>query len=66
MDLKKLIETTNAYKLFIQDKKSNTLSHATLIVCDDSDMLEKYLIVFAKVRCTLYHLGGGNLVDDGI
>lgn len=48
MDLKKLIETTNAYKLFIQDKKSNTLSHATLIVCDDSDMLEKYLIVFAK------------------
>ncbi len=48
MDLKKLIKTTNAYKIFIQDKSLNTLSHATLIVCEDSDMLEKYLMVFAK------------------
>lgn len=55
MNLKKLIKTTNAYRLFIQDKKSNTLSHATLIVCDDGDMLEKYLGVFAKAfMCKSY------------
>ncbi len=48
MDLKKLITSTNAYKIFIQDKKSSTLSHATLVVCEDGDMLEKYLNVFAK------------------
>jgi DNA polymerase-3 subunit delta' len=43
-----LLKSTNAYKIFLSDKKSNCLSHAYLIVCDDEDYIENYLIDFAK------------------
>ncbi len=43
-----LIKNTTAYNIFINDKKSQTSSHATLLVCDDSVMLKNYLKVFAK------------------
>ena len=49
MDINSLIKNTKAYKIFSGDKKNNTLSHATLIVCDDSELLESYLKVFSKV-----------------
>ncbi|MBO5926688.1 MAG: hypothetical protein J6Q38_03945 [Clostridia bacterium] len=48
MKLNSLITSTKAYKIFSADKKNGTLSHATLIVCDDSEMLESYLKVFSK------------------
>ncbi len=48
MKIDSLIKKTNAYKIFSKDKINNTLSHATLVVCDDSEMLESYLKVFAK------------------
>lgn len=43
-----LIKNTTAYKIFTGDKQNDTLSHATLIVCDDSYMLKKYLKIFAS------------------
>ena len=43
-----LIKNTTAYKIFANDKISGTSSHATLIVCDDSFMLKKYLKIFAQ------------------
>ena len=48
MKVNSLIKNTKAYKIFSGDKKNNTLSHATLIVCDDSELLETYLKVFCK------------------
>ena len=48
MKIDSLIKKTNAYKIFSKDKQNKTLSHATLIVCDDGEMLESYLKVFAK------------------
>ncbi len=49
MNVNSLIKNTKAYKIFSGDKKNNTLSHATLIVCDDSELLESYLKVFCKL-----------------
>ena len=43
-----LLKNTNAYKIFIGDKKRETLSHAYLIVCEDKLFLENYLKIFAK------------------
>ena len=43
-----LIKNTTAYKIFANDKDSGTLSHAVLLVCDDSFMLKKYLKIFAS------------------
>lgn len=43
-----LLKNTNAYKIFLNDKKSETLSHAYLIVCEDALFLEEYLKFFAK------------------
>ena len=43
-----LLKNTNAFKIFLGDKKSNTLSHAYLITCDDRACLETYLKIFAK------------------
>ena len=43
-----LIKNTTAYKILTSDKQNDTLSHATLIVCDDSYMLKKYLKIFAS------------------
>ena len=48
MNISSLITSTNAYKIFSGDKRCKTLSHATLIVCDDKDMLEAYVNYFAK------------------
>lgn len=48
MKLNSLIKNTKAYEIFSGDKKKGTLSHATLIVCDDSELLEEYLKVFCK------------------
>ncbi len=44
-----LLKNTNAYKIFLSDKKNGTLSHAYLIACEDGAFLEKYLKIFAKV-----------------
>ena len=44
-----LLKSTNAYKIFKSDKQKNCLSHAYLIVCDDEDYIENYLITFAKM-----------------
>ncbi len=49
MEINSLIKNTKAYKIFSGDKKNNTLSHATLITCDDSELLESYLKVFCKL-----------------
>lgn len=43
-----LIKNTNAYKIFKLDKENQTLSHAYLFVCEDGEMLDSYLSVFAK------------------
>ena len=43
-----LLKNTNAYKIFIGDKKRGTLSHAYLVVCEDKLFLENYLKIFAK------------------
>ena len=43
-----LLKNTNAYKIFMGDKKRGTLSHAYLIVCEDKLFLENYLKIFAK------------------
>lgn len=43
-----LLKKTNAYKIFLSDKQRSCLSHAYLIVCNDEDYLENYLIAFAK------------------
>ena len=43
-----LIKNTTCYNIFISDKKSETTSNATLLVCDDSAMLKNYLKIFAK------------------
>ena len=43
-----LLKNTNAYKIFLGDKKNATLSHAYLIVCEDENYLENYLKAFAK------------------
>jgi hypothetical protein len=48
MNVNSLIKKTKAYEIFSGDKKKGTLSHATLVVCDDSDLLESYLKVFCK------------------
>lgn len=48
MNLNSLIKQTKAYEIFSGDKKKGTLSHATLVVCDDSELLESYLKVFCK------------------
>lgn len=48
MKVNSLIKNTKAYEIFSGDKKNGTLSHATLIVCDDSELLETYLKVFCK------------------
>lgn len=48
MKLNSLIKKTKAYEVFSGDKKKGTLSHATLVVCDDSELLESYLKVFCK------------------
>lgn len=48
MNVNSLIKKTKAYEIFSGDKKNGTLSHATLIVCDDSELLETYLKVFVK------------------
>ena len=48
MNFNSLIKKTKAYEIFSGDKKKGTLSHATLVVCDDSELLESYLKVFCK------------------
>ena len=48
MNALKLLQTTNAYKIFEGDKKNGTLSHAYLIACDDESMLDEYLSIFAR------------------
>ncbi len=48
MDFSSLIKNTKAYKIFSGDKNNGTISHATLIVCDDGELLEDYLKVFLK------------------
>ena len=48
MNFNSLIKKTKAYEIFSGDKKKGTLSHATLVVCDDSELLETYLKVFIK------------------
>ena len=48
MNVSSLIKSTKAFEIFKNDKINGTLSHATLIVCDDSFMLEKYVKVFVK------------------
>ncbi len=48
MKVDSLIKNTKAYEIFSGDKKNKTLSHATLIVSDDSELIESYLKVFCK------------------
>ncbi len=48
MDFSSLIQNTKAYKIFLGDKRGGTISHATLVVCDDGELLEEYLKVFLK------------------
>ncbi len=48
MQIKALLQNTNAYKIIKADKLKGTLSHAILLVCQDEIMLETYLKFFAK------------------
>ena len=48
MEINSLIKNTKAYEIFSGDKRNNTISHATLIVCDDGELLESYVKVFCK------------------
>lgn len=48
-DIFSLIETTNAYKTIVCDKKNNKFSHAYLVLSADSEYLGEYLKIFAKV-----------------
>ncbi len=53
MNIKALLQNTNAYKLIKADKLNGTLNHAILIICQDEFMLETYLKFFAQtVMCS--------------
>lgn len=47
--MKKLIETSTAYKVIAADKKAGRLNHAYLVVCQDGDMHDEYLKILAKL-----------------
>ncbi len=47
--MKKLLETSTAYKVISADKKAGRLNHAYLVVCQDGDMHEEYLKILAKL-----------------
>ncbi len=49
IDLFSLLKTTSAYKTVQNDKENNMLSHAYLILCEDSKNLKEYLKIFAKL-----------------
>lgn len=71
MDINSVIYNTKAYKMFLNDKRKNTLSHATLILCEDGYMLEKYLKVFCKTLMCNSDIPCNNcrtckLIDDNI
>ena len=58
MKLTSLLNKTNAFKVFTNDIKMGTLSHAYLIVCEDAVMLENYLKEFSKqLFCTDFGCG---------
>ena len=47
--LLEIIKNTTAYKVIKADKEKGTLSHAYLLVCDDSVMLKDYALIFTKL-----------------
>lgn len=47
--MKTLLTGSPAYKVIAADKKSNTLSHAYLVVCSDEGMIGRYLTELAKL-----------------
>ena len=50
-DIKRVIKSTNAYKILKKDKEHNSLSHAYLLVSNDETYLKDYLKIFAKLIC---------------
>ncbi len=49
MDFSSLLKNTNAYKILAGDEKKGTLSHAILIVSEDSYTLKDFAVFFAKL-----------------
>ncbi len=48
MDAYSLLKNSEAYKLFLNDKKKGNFFHAILIECDDEVMLDKYVKIFTQ------------------
>ncbi len=60
MKIGELIKMTSAYKIVAGEKRSETLSHAYLIICEDGKKLKDYIKAFAK----LIMCGSDEFCDD--